>query len=206
MSGGDWCHFIQRVERIPLQAFAKVKADRDWEDEKFSYIVIRKAPLSEQATVVSESAPNTKNQKESEEKNELVPLPFMTGKFIRPPLKRGGHVIMDLCAHTGETRRIIIARSMGKVMYKAARKALWGDEWYGKLPEVKSPEDKKKPKKMGKKTLAKLAKKIEPKEEIIKPLEQEADQEEKTPEISLEEWEREWDLIAAGLDDEPKEN
>jgi ribosomal protein RSM22 (predicted rRNA methylase) len=57
------------------------------------------------------------------------------GRMVRPPIKRSGHVIVDLCDARGALSRQIIAKSnaweggVGKGGYKAARKSRWGDLW-----------------------------------------------------------------------------
>ena len=57
------------------------------------------------------------------------------GRMVRPPIKRSGHVIVDLCDADGKLSRQIIAKSnaweggVGKSGYKAARKSKWGDLW-----------------------------------------------------------------------------
>ena len=57
------------------------------------------------------------------------------GRMVRPPIKRSGHVIVDLCDAEGKLSRQIIAKSnaweggVGKGGYKAARKSKWGDLW-----------------------------------------------------------------------------
>ena len=57
------------------------------------------------------------------------------GRMVRPPIKRSGHVIVDLCSADGKLKRQIIAKSnaweggVGKGGYKAARKSKWGDLW-----------------------------------------------------------------------------
>jgi len=48
-------------------------------------------------------------------------------RLVRQPLKRGGHVIMDACTPKGQLKRYIISRSMGKMVYRSAKKAMWGD-------------------------------------------------------------------------------
>ena len=42
-------------------------------------------------------------------------------RLIRPPLKRSGHVIIDVCAKEGQMQRFTAARSHGKEIYKDAR-------------------------------------------------------------------------------------
>ncbi|KAG0302488.1 37S ribosomal protein S22 [Dissophora globulifera] len=48
-------------------------------------------------------------------------------RIIMPPLKKDGHVVIDTCAADGYLERIIIPKSQGKIPYRDARKAMWGD-------------------------------------------------------------------------------
>jgi ribosomal protein RSM22 (predicted rRNA methylase) len=108
MSKGMWCHFPQRVERIALQKTAKPFLSQNWEDEKYSYIVVRKVtPEMKEETIVQPDD--------------------QWAKLVSTPLKRGGHVVVDSCTKEGEMKRQVIARSHGIEFYTAARKALWGD-------------------------------------------------------------------------------
>ena len=66
-------------------------------------------------------------------------------RIIRPPRKRGGHVLLDVCAEVtrgpGGTQqdgaaivRHVVAQSdgtkwMGRAAYQLARSANWGDLW-----------------------------------------------------------------------------
>jgi ribosomal protein RSM22 (predicted rRNA methylase) len=46
-----WCHFLARLDRSPLQRGAKA-AERSWEDEPFSYVVVSRAPADPAARIV----------------------------------------------------------------------------------------------------------------------------------------------------------
>ncbi|KAF9138922.1 37S ribosomal protein S22 [Linnemannia schmuckeri] len=48
-------------------------------------------------------------------------------RIVVPPLKKDGHVVIDTCAVNGYLERIIIPKSQGKIPYRDARKAMWGD-------------------------------------------------------------------------------
>ncbi|KAF9177357.1 37S ribosomal protein S22 [Haplosporangium sp. Z 767] len=48
-------------------------------------------------------------------------------RIVVPPLKKDGHVVIDTCGASGYLERIIIPKSQGKVPYRDARKAMWGD-------------------------------------------------------------------------------
>ncbi|KAF9970544.1 37S ribosomal protein S22 [Actinomortierella ambigua] len=48
-------------------------------------------------------------------------------RLVVPPLKKDRHVVMDYCAKSGQLERMVIPKSQGKVIYRDARKAMWGD-------------------------------------------------------------------------------
>ncbi|OCH90069.1 Rsm22-domain-containing protein, partial [Obba rivulosa] len=50
-------------------------------------------------------------------------------RLIFPPIKNGGHIILDGCAAEGKIMRMIIPKSQGKQPYYDARKSAWGDLW-----------------------------------------------------------------------------
>jgi ribosomal protein RSM22 (predicted rRNA methylase) len=82
---------------------AKLGSSINWEDEKFSYIAVQKKAITEQP------------------EQSLA-------KLLRPPLRRGSHVILDLCTSTGAFQRMTIGkRSVESDYYRHARKIHWGD-------------------------------------------------------------------------------
>jgi ribosomal protein RSM22 (predicted rRNA methylase) len=95
---GDWCHFSTRLPRSSIHRSIKA-VSLPYEDEKFSYLVALRDP---------------------------VPRP--AARIIRKPLKRSGHVTLDLCTPEGLNRQTISKRD--KAMYKAATHVAWGDEWF----------------------------------------------------------------------------
>lgn len=50
-------------------------------------------------------------------------------RIVNQPLKRKGHVTMDLCGSSGELEKWIIPKSFTKEIYHDARKAMKGDLW-----------------------------------------------------------------------------
>lgn len=97
--GQDWCHFSVRLERSPLQK--KIKdATLPYEDEKFSYLIVRKTPVT-----FSE--------------NEA--------RIIKKPMVRPGHLTLDTCSTLGYVRKTISKSK--KEAYRRAKKAEWGDEF-----------------------------------------------------------------------------
>ncbi len=105
MAGGDWCHFAQRVERSALHRRTK-GAELGHEDEKFSFIA-----ASRQAA-----------------------LPI-TGRIIRHPQARSGHVRLEICGPEG-LRNEVVARSEG-ARYRAAKGLTWGAQlpWLSPGPD-----------------------------------------------------------------------
>ena len=97
MAGNDWCHFAARVERSSLHR--RVKAGTlGYEDEKFAYLAAARFPIEPPAA-----------------------------RVIRRPLKREGHIHLELCAAEG-LRRTIVGRK-DKAAFRQARKADWGAAW-----------------------------------------------------------------------------
>ncbi|KAK0199070.1 mitochondrial small ribosomal subunit Rsm22-domain-containing protein [Armillaria mellea] len=48
-------------------------------------------------------------------------------RLVFPPLKKGGHIILDGCTKDGKIVRMTVPRSQGKQVYYDARKSAWGD-------------------------------------------------------------------------------
>ncbi|EPY50883.1 fusion cytochrome c oxidase assembly protein [Schizosaccharomyces cryophilus OY26] len=71
---------------------------------------------------------------------ELNPSPINWPRIIRSPLKRHGHVIVDVCDHDAQLRRHIVPKSQGKLYYQIARKSSLGDRFpiKGKTQSVES--------------------------------------------------------------------
>ncbi|KAF9113211.1 37S ribosomal protein S22 [Mortierella sp. AM989] len=58
---------------------------------------------------------------------EMLAASHAWSRIVVPPLKKDGHVVMDTCAANGYLERIVIPKSQGKIPYRDARKAMWGD-------------------------------------------------------------------------------
>ena len=54
-------------------------------------------------------------------------------RLVRPPNKRSGHVILELCTPAGSLQQFTVAASHGQLLgpgsYRMARKSRWGDSW-----------------------------------------------------------------------------
>lgn len=102
----DWCHFASRISRSPLHRRLK-DADLGHEDEKFSYVVATKTPVS--AAASTSAAPPS-------------------GRILRHPQKRKGLVMMQVCTPDDAVQQLLISKRQGDA-YRAARDAEWGDSW-----------------------------------------------------------------------------
>lgn len=97
LSGDDWCHFSVRLPRSSLHQQIK-GAPLPYEDEKYSYLVALK------------------------DKPERRPA-----RIIKKPIRRSGHVLLDLCTSEGIKRQTVSRRE--KDSYKQTCQRQWGDIW-----------------------------------------------------------------------------
>ena len=144
----DYCHFSQRFIRPPyLQRILGAK-DRNHEDIRFSYIAVQRGIDKRQTHAIEQGDAATEAAFEGHDPAAFAtpddpdspPLPEPTNdpsqplmltlpRAILPPLKRRGHIILDLCTPSGTLERWTVPRSFGKQAYRDARKSGWGDLW-----------------------------------------------------------------------------
>lgn len=58
-----------------------------------------------------------------------VPHSLSLPRTVMPPLKRQGHVILDVCTPSGTLERWTVPKSFSRQAYRDARKSTWGDLW-----------------------------------------------------------------------------
>jgi ribosomal protein RSM22 (predicted rRNA methylase) len=92
----DWCHFAARVARSRLHRQAK-GAEVPWEDEKFSYVAVSRAPV-----------------------------PAAAARVIARPRKASGRVTLKLCRPDGLAGEQLFSRRDGTA-FKRAWRSDWGD-------------------------------------------------------------------------------
>jgi ribosomal protein RSM22 (predicted rRNA methylase) len=80
IQGNDWCHFSVRIERSRLHRLLK-EGSLGYEDEKFSYLVVSRAPAK------------------------------LTSRIVRHPQKLSGHVRLTLCTERGQLEEKVVTRS-----------------------------------------------------------------------------------------------
>ncbi|KAF7512276.1 hypothetical protein GJ744_001844 [Endocarpon pusillum] len=134
----DYCYFQQRYIRPPfLQRILGAK-DRNNDDVDFSFIAVQKGRDLQDTSITNEPVTQGKDATDSAfEGYEDATDPAETAqvnaltlpRLILPPLKRPGHVTVDLCTPAGKIDRWIISKSFSKTAYRDARKASWGDLW-----------------------------------------------------------------------------
>lgn len=150
----DFCHFSQRFVRPKFLQHILGATQRNHEDISFSFIAVRRGmPPPATGTAASQ----TGTEQEAQTSDILNPVRILQGdsataaafagyesaspdsssrphplslpRNILPPLKRKGHVTLDLCTPSGTIERWVVPRSFSKQAYHDARKARWGDLW-----------------------------------------------------------------------------
>lgn len=128
----DFCHFSQRFIRPPFLQQVLGAAHRNHEDIKFSYLVVRRGTPS-QGPVSRVPLHHGKEASDRAfagyENTDRGFNPMSLPRNILPPLKRHGHVQLDLCTPAGAIERWVVPRSFSRQAYHDARKAQWGDLW-----------------------------------------------------------------------------
>ncbi|KAB5547267.1 mitochondrial small ribosomal subunit Rsm22-domain-containing protein [Coniochaeta sp. 2T2.1] len=138
----DFCHFNQRFIRPPFLQRIVGATHRSHEDIKFSFLAVRRgehpsplvnsADLDRSPFIQGAKATDlafTGYEKETSSYAALPPHPLSLPRNILPPLKRRGHVTLDLCTPAGVIERWTVPKSFSKQAYHDARKARWGDLW-----------------------------------------------------------------------------
>lgn len=118
LTGRDWCHFAQRVRRTPHRLYNKGSARRFMEEEKFSFLCIRKAPGPRVLYQSQEEAPT------AHEKSYFWP------RVLFPAIKAQQHTLVDVCSAPQNFERLSVSKSKPHSFgYRYSRQALWGDLW-----------------------------------------------------------------------------
>lgn len=127
----DFCHFSQRFIRPPFLQQVLGYSHRNHEDINFSFVAIQrgKLPGMEPVPVPEKQGTETLRAFEGYEHDTEEPNPFSLPRNILPPLKRHGHVTLDLCTPNGHIERWVVPKSFSRKAYHDARKTQWGDLW-----------------------------------------------------------------------------
>lgn len=139
----DFCHFSQRYIRPPFLQKVLGASIRNHEDVKYSYLAVRRGvdsrkgaqPLkqgdaaTDQAFAGYEDIDLPGQEGEEGGESDVRFNPLSLPRAILPPLKRRGHVTLDLCTPSGKLERWTVPKSFSKTAYRDARKSKWGDLW-----------------------------------------------------------------------------
>lgn len=133
----DFCHFSQRFTRPPFLQRVLGASHRNHEDVKFSFVAVQRGlaiPGQDLSQVVQGAeAVDRAFAGYEEDATAAEAGPAVNGlslpRNILPPIKRRGHVTLDLCTPAGALERWTVPRSFSKQAYHDARKARWGDLW-----------------------------------------------------------------------------
>ncbi|PQE24387.1 37S ribosomal Rsm22 protein [Rutstroemia sp. NJR-2017a BVV2] len=137
----DYCHFEQRYIRPAYLQKILGQTARNHEDVKYSYVAVRRGIDARKENGILQGDIATDQSFEGYEEHDLpdseenqnadgpkfdaLSLP----RTVLPPLKRRGHVTLDLCTPSGKLERWTVPKSFSRAAYRDARKSRWGDLW-----------------------------------------------------------------------------
>ena len=142
----DLCHFSQRFIRPGyLQRILGI-SNRNHENIEFSYIAVQRGVDHRQTHGIMQGTEATasalagyeESGRPGEDSRELEsgltfqvssPHTLSLPRIILSPIKRRGHVILDLCTPSGHIERWTVPKSFSVQAYRDARKSKWGDLW-----------------------------------------------------------------------------
>lgn len=134
----DYCRFMQRYEQ-PSYTHNIISPNtthqRNHDDLEYSYVAVRRGRdhrrLPRTSLPISLDPENPSSADLAQHSPAHLRATAMTkfGRNVFPPLKRSGHVTLDLCTPAGTIDRCIVPKSFSRIAYRDARKARWGDLW-----------------------------------------------------------------------------
>uniref|UniRef100_A0A0G4GVQ8 Ribosomal small subunit Rsm22 n=1 Tax=Chromera velia CCMP2878 TaxID=1169474 RepID=A0A0G4GVQ8_9ALVE len=117
VTGRDWCHFKQKLHHAERAIYNRHKG-RNTTEETFSFLAIRKGPGPRLLFDSADEAPSPALKS------------FFWPRVVLPVMKRGKHVVIDVCSAPQLFQRITVSKSKPHSSgYKFARRTLWGDLW-----------------------------------------------------------------------------
>ncbi|KAJ2058297.1 37S ribosomal protein S22 [Coemansia sp. S146] len=132
-----WIHFSQRTQRPGFTMLTK-HSKSNVEDLRYSYTILRRGSrptlsplLNEEAVSLSVAEANPEKYLPTGELRKtterLALEAYHWPRIILPPMKRKGHVVIDVSTVTGKVERWTFTKTHSKQAYRDARKASWGD-------------------------------------------------------------------------------
>lgn len=120
----DFCHFSQRF--VAPTFYSKMLSGSTQGEVEFSYVAFQRGVTKELPVSPAEATERAAvGFEHSSEKPDMRQLP----RTLLPPLKRKGHVTLDVCTPEGKIERWTVPKSFSELAYHDARKSHWGDLW-----------------------------------------------------------------------------
>ncbi|KAL7900765.1 mitochondrial small ribosomal subunit Rsm22 domain-containing protein [Trichoderma sp. TUCIM 5745] len=122
----DYCYFNQRFTRPGFYTKMLGNSTNNQGDVEFSYVAIQRGRAK------ADQLPGWKSTEQAFAgyENSSNPPDMQTlPRMVLPPLKRKGHVTLDVCTPEGKIERWTVPKSFSKLAYHDARKSHWGDLW-----------------------------------------------------------------------------
>ncbi|KAJ4857280.1 mitochondrial small ribosomal subunit rsm22 domain-containing protein [Trichoderma breve] len=122
----DYCYFNQRFTRPTFYTKMLGNSSNNQGEVEFSYVAIQRGRSKrDQLPGWKATELAFAGYENSQESPDMQTLPRM----VLPPLKRKGHVTLDVCTPEGKIERWTVPKSFSKLAYHDARKSHWGDLW-----------------------------------------------------------------------------
>ncbi|KAJ2683635.1 37S ribosomal protein S22, partial [Coemansia sp. RSA 1285] len=130
-----WIHFSQRIQRPMCTMLAK-KSKTNVEDLRYTYVVMRRGqrpPPPPPAAAIqareeeASAALRGSSRRAPVPRDQLARAAHHWARAVLPPIKRKGHVIVDVVTREAALQRWTFTRSHDRSAYRDARKARWGD-------------------------------------------------------------------------------
>ncbi|CRG85690.1 hypothetical protein PISL3812_02718 [Talaromyces islandicus] len=137
----DYCHFSQRFIRPDFLQRILGSKHRNHEDVEFSYVAVQRGvdmrethgitqgKAASDAAFAGHEEDATGNDPEATTPTPTDVNVLSLPRVVFPPMKRRGHVILDMCTPESKIERWTVPRSFSAQAYHDARKARWGDLW-----------------------------------------------------------------------------
>ncbi|KAL4427502.1 hypothetical protein ABPG74_015205 [Tetrahymena malaccensis] len=110
-----WCHFEQKVGKYPKSVFSKLPTEKQFDNEKFCFMVIQKGVKQE--------------DRDEDNAQTYAEKSFFWDRIIFPIMRRSKHFVYDLCTRDGDFERRVTSKSHGDDEYRTIKKLSWGDLW-----------------------------------------------------------------------------
>lgn len=122
----DFCSFNQRFVRPQFYSRVLGSSQHNQGDVDFSYVAIQRG-VAKTSPMTGKEATEAAFQgyEKTDEHPDMLTLP----RTVLRPLKRKGHVTLDVCTPAGRLERWTVPKSFSKQAYHDARKSRWGDLW-----------------------------------------------------------------------------